>query len=265
MTEQHGVIDTSKPHSARMYDYYLGGKDWFEADRKAAEQAIASFPSTPVVARENRAFMHRAIRALTREHGIKQFLDIGTGIPTEPNLHQIAQENVPDARIVYVDNDPLVVEYTDALMRGTPEGRTTYIEADIRHAAILENEHVRDVLDFEQPVALSLVALMHFIPDDLSPYAMVRGLLDGLPAGSFLVLSHTTDEFAPEDARRGEEIYRRNGIAYQIRPRAAIERFFDGLELLEPGVTTTHRWRPDQEPVHEDFQVSTFAGVARKS
>ena len=255
---------TDTPHPARMYDYYLGGKDWFAADRDAAEQAMADFPTAPVVARENRAFMRRAVAALAGEHGVRQFLDIGTGLPTEPNLHQIAQREAPECSVVYVDNDPLVIEYADVLMRAAPGGAVSYVEADLRYDALLEEPRLREALDLSRPVALCLVALLHFVEDERGPHALVRGLLDRLAPGSYLVLSHTTDEFAPERARAGEEIYGRNGIPYRIRSRTEIARFFDGLELLEPGVTTTHAWRPEEPSPHSDRDVSTFAGVARK-
>src|SRR3954466_13289134 len=161
MTNPHAAreIDTSRPHSARMYDYYLGGKDHFEIDKQAAETVAAVYPAIFVCARENRAFMHRATRVLAREHGIRQWLDIGTGIPTEPNLHQVAQSVVPQARVVYADNDPLVLKYAETLMRSAPEGRTTYIEADANDPdSLLSAPELAEVLDLTQPVALSLNA-----------------------------------------------------------------------------------------------------------
>ena len=263
MTTGSRDLDTGRPHSARMYDYYLGGKDWFEADRQAAEYVVEHHPSVRTMARANRAFMHRATRSLAREHGVRDFLDLGTGIPTEPNLHRIAQAVEPTARVVYVDNDPLVVEYTDALMRGTDEGRTAYLEADVRTADILGHPRVRATLEWDRPVALSLVALLHFVPD--GAYDLVRRLLEPLPSGSFLVLSHSTREFLTEEETRvGEEFYRSKGTDVRLRSRAEIAAFFDGLDLLDPGVVAAHRWRPEAEPAHDDAEVGLFAGVARK-
>ncbi|WP_019544820.1 SAM-dependent methyltransferase [Streptomyces sulphureus] len=258
------TIDTSRPHSARMYDYYLGGKDWFEADKQAAEAAIAFWPHAAVTAQQNRYFMHRATRVLARDYGVRQFLDLGTGIPTAPNLHQIAQEVAPDAKVVYLDNDPLVLEYASALLRSTPEGHTAYVEADVREVSLGENQEVHEVLDFEQPIALSLIALTHFFPDDWDPHAMVERFLAPLPSGSFLVLSHATPDFEPEIAEKVRQLYLQSGTPVQFRAKAEIERFFDGLELVEPGVTTVHRWRPEEPSEYSDYQVSFYGGVARK-
>uniref|UniRef100_UPI0003804C6D SAM-dependent methyltransferase n=1 Tax=Streptomyces xiaopingdaonensis TaxID=1565415 RepID=UPI0003804C6D len=252
--------------------YYLGGKDWFEADRQTAEAALHHFPALRTVARSNRAFMHRATRTLAGERGVRQFLDLGSGIPTEPNLHQVAQAEDPEARVVYVDNDPIVIEYTDALMRSTEEGRTAYMEADLRTDDVTRDPRLREVLDFDAPVALSLVALVHFFPDDLRPYDLVRRLLEPLPSGSFLVLSHVTYEIgteeetreAEEEARRGETLYRNSGTDVRTRSRAEIARFFDGLELLDPGLVIAHRWRPDAPVELTDAEVGLYAGVARK-
>ncbi|WP_037956633.1 SAM-dependent methyltransferase [Streptomyces sulphureus] len=252
-------------HSARMYDYYLGGKDWFEADRLLAERLLAEFPHIRTGARANRSFMHRATRTLAREQGVRQFLDIGTGIPTAPNLHQVAQAEAPEARVVYVDNDPLVIEYADALMRGTPEGGTTYLEADVRTHDLLADPHVTDTLDLTRPVALSLVALMHFMSDEDEPYEMVRRLLDPLAPGSFLVLSHTTADFdTVGGAEAVRSTYGNHGITVAPRTRAEVATFFDGLDLLDPGLVVGHRWRPDKKPTLPDEAISFYAGVARK-
>ncbi|WP_016909782.1 SAM-dependent methyltransferase [Streptomyces xiaopingdaonensis] len=265
MTDPHERIDTSKPHSARMYDYYLGGKDWFEVDRHAANAVIATYPTVLTAARANRAFMHRAVRTLAAEYGVRQFLDVGTGIPTKPNLHQVAQAVAPECRVVYADNDPLVLEYADALLRSSPEGRTVYVDADVREDAIVDAPEVREVLDLDMPVALSLVALMHFVPDDADPYGLVRRLMEPLPSGSFLVLSHVTDDFAsPEDTSTAESLYSRGGTSLRMRSRKEIGSFFDGLDLLPPGLVTTHRWRADASAEMEDADVGFLAGVARK-
>jgi hypothetical protein len=265
-------IDTSRPHSARMYDYYLGGKDHFEVDKKAAEAVAEAYPGIFVCARENRAFMHRATRVLAREHGIRQWLDIGTGIPTEPNLHQVAQSVVPEARVVYADNDPLVLKYAERLMRSSPQGRTTYIEADVNDpGALIDSPELAAVLDMKQPVALSLNALIHFVTDAQDPYGIVEGLLAILPAGSALALSHCTPDFAPETWEKVTAIYTNAGTPVQFRSQKDVARFFDGLDLLDPGITVGHRWRPDAGSGTErdsepptDAQVSLWTGVGIK-
>jgi hypothetical protein len=265
-------IDTSRPHSARMYDYYLGGKDHFEVDKQAAETVAAVYPGIFVCARENRSFMHRATRVLAREHGIRQWLDIGTGIPTEPNLHQVAQSVVPDARVVYADNDPLVLKYAERLMRSTSQGRTAYIEADVKDPTFLLNAPVlSEVLNLNEPVALSLNALMHFITDEQDPYGIVNRLLDALPSGSALALSHCTPDLDPTTWQKVTDVYTNAGTPVQFRSRADVARFFDGLELLEPGITMGHRWRPDLSSADAtaaepptDAQVSLWTGVGIK-
>jgi hypothetical protein len=267
MTNSHAAreIDTSRPHSARMYDYYLGGKDHFDVDKQAAETVAAVYPGIFTCARENRAFMHRATRVLAREHGIRQWLDIGTGIPTEPNLHQVAQSVVPDARVVYADNDPLVLRYAERLMRSTPQGRTTYIEADVNNAgALLNAPELAQVLDTGRPVALSLNALMHFVTDAQDPYGIVSRLLEALPSGSALALSHCTPDFDPGTWQKVTDIYTNAGTPVQFRSQAEVARFFEGLELLDPGVTVGHRWRPDEEPSAPDAEVSLWTGVGIK-
>ncbi|MCC5474549.1 SAM-dependent methyltransferase [Streptomyces barringtoniae] len=264
-------IDTSRPHSARMYDYYLGGKDHFEVDKQAAENVAAVYPGIFVCARENRSFMHRATRVLAREYGIRQWLDIGTGIPTEPNLHQVAQSVVPDARVVYADNDPLVLKYAERLMRSTSQGRTAYIEADVKDPAALLNAPIlAEVLNLNEPVALSLNALMHFITDQQDPYAIVKRLLDALPSGSALALSHCTPDLDPPTWQKVTDIYTNAGTPVQFRSRADVARFFDGLELLDPGITMGHRWRPapNEDSIAAepptDAQVSLWTGVGIK-
>jgi SAM-dependent methyltransferase len=258
-------VDTSRPHAARLYDYYLGGKDWFPVDREAGEQVKKIFPEAETGARANRDFMHRAVRHVAREHGVRQFLDIGTGIPTAPNLHQVAQEVAPECAVVYADHDPLVLEYADALMLSAPEGRTAYVQADVRHDSVIDSREVHETLDLERPVALSLLALLHFVPDGHGPQAIVRSMLDRLAPGSFLLLSHATADF-DEDGHleQVKKIYEDGGTPVQIRDKAEIEVFFDGLELIEPGLTPTHRWRPDEPSTITDAQAFCYAGVARK-
>ncbi|WP_069772500.1 MULTISPECIES: SAM-dependent methyltransferase [unclassified Streptomyces] len=258
-------IDTSRPHSARMYDYYLGGKDHFEVDEQAAESVAGVYPGIFVCARENRAFMHRATRVLAREHGIRQWLDIGTGIPTEPNLHQVAQSVVPEARVVYADNDPLVLKYAERLMRSTPQGRTAYVHGDVNDpGALLAAPALAEVLDLTRPVALSLNALMHFVTDAQDPYGIVARLLDVVPSGSALALSHCTPDFDPSTWQKVTDIYTGAGTPVQFRSRDDVARFFDGLELLDPGVTVGHRWRPDGPVEATDAEVSLWTGVGIK-
>ncbi|RAG85864.1 SAM-dependent methyltransferase [Streptacidiphilus pinicola] len=265
-------LDTNRPHSARMYDYYLGGKDHFEVDAQAAERVAAAYPSIFTCARENRAFMHRATRVLAREHGIRQWLDVGTGIPTEPNLHQVAQSVAPEARVVYADNDPLVLKYAERLMRSTPEGRTTYIEADVNDPEVLlDSPELSEVLDLDRPVVLSLNALLHFVPDAQDPHRIVRVLLGALPSGSALAISHCTPEFDPDSWEKIQDIYNGSGTPVQFRTHKEVARFFDGLELLDPGITVGHHWRPDArsagaapaEPL-TDAEVSLWVGVGIK-
>ncbi|MFD5747318.1 SAM-dependent methyltransferase [Streptomyces sp. NPDC127033] len=266
MTTDKIKIDTGKPHSARMYDYYLGGKDNYEVDRTAAEQVIARFPAIKEGAQINRAFMHRAARWLT-EQGIRQFLDIGTGIPSEPNLHQIVQQTAPDARIVYVDSDPIVLRHGEALLRSTPQGSTEFILADVRDAEKII-EQAKATLDFGKPVALSLVALLHFVSDEYNPTGIVAKLVDELPPGSCLVLSHVTGDFDPATWAEIVGIYRNGGTPAQVRSHAEVVRFFDGLTLVEPGIVPATDWRPESGgPATRNGQdpVPLYAGVGRKS
>ncbi|MFC4494210.1 SAM-dependent methyltransferase [Streptomyces ovatisporus] len=260
-------IDTSKPHSARVYDYWLGGKNNYEVDAEAGEQVERMWPGVRRLIAANRAFMHRATRHLAAEAGIRQFLDIGTGIPTEPNLHQIAQKCAPECRVVYVDNDPIVLQYAQALLRSKPEGRTAYLHADVTDPrAILTSPEVRETLDLEQPVALSLVALLHFIADDGTATDIVRRLMEPLAPGSHLVISHGTED--PEEtevSERAAEYYRTNVSDGQARPYGTILSLFDGLDLVEPGLVPVTRWRPDGEaPELPDNKALILGGVARK-
>ncbi|MET7486418.1 SAM-dependent methyltransferase [Streptomyces sp. NPDC005538] len=273
MTNPHAArdIDTSRPHSARMYDYYLGGKDHFEIDKQAAASVASVYPAIFVCARENRAFMHRATRVLAREHGIRQWLDIGTGIPTEPNLHQVAQSVVPEARVVYADNDPLVLKYAERLMRSTRQGRTTYVQADANDPETLLNApELAEILDLDKPVALSLNALLHFVTDAQDPYGLVARLLSALPSGSALAISHCTPDFDPGTWEKVTAIYNNAGTPVQIRSQKEVSRFFTGLDLLDPGIVMGHRWRPDAaEDATEtepptDAEVSLWTGVGIK-
>ncbi|MFG3497426.1 SAM-dependent methyltransferase [Streptomyces sp. NPDC047928] len=258
-------IDTSKPHPARMYDWFLGGKDNYPVDEEMAKQLLTIDARGRDMARVNRAFMHRAIRWLGAA-GVRQYLDIGTGIPTEPNLHQIAQQVAPESRIVYCDNDPIVLAHAEALLRSTPEGATEYIQADARDPeAILER--AGKVLDFSRPIALSLLALLHFVDDEDGAYELLERLVGQLPSGSYLVLSHVTGDFDPEGAARARAMYQGRGLTLRPRTLDEFARFFTGLDLVEPGVGLTADWRPELGevvPVTGDDPIPGYAGVARK-
>ncbi|MER5276556.1 SAM-dependent methyltransferase [Streptomyces sp. NPDC002809] len=259
-------IDTSKPHPARMYDWFLGGKDNYPVDEQMARQLLAVDARGRDMARVNRAFMHRATRWLA-ENGIRQFLDIGAGIPTEPNLHQIAQRTAPEARVVYCDNDPIVLAHAAALLRSTPEGATEYIQADARRPeAILEA--AGKVLDFDKPIALSLLALLHFLDDEDGAAELVDRLVDQLAPGSYLVLSQTTGDFDPEGAAKASAMYKARGMTLRPRSRAELTAFFHGLELVDPGVSLSADWHPElgeAVDVPGDEPIPGYAGVARKA
>ncbi|MDT0308839.1 SAM-dependent methyltransferase [Streptomyces sp. DSM 44917] len=260
-------IDTGSAHSARIYDYLLGGKDHYRADQEAGEALRREWPSLPVSMRANRDWMHRVVRHLAREEGIGQFLDIGTGIPTSPNLHEIAQAETPAARVVYVDNDPIVLTLSQGLLASTPEGRTAYVEADLRDpAAILGSPELLETLDLGRPVAVTVLAILHFIEGEEEARGLLRRLLEPLPPGSFLALSTATGDFAPEEVGRAAAVYHSRGIPMVLRSADQVARFFDGLELVGPGVTQAHRWRPDpaQGPAVADREVAMYCGVARK-
>lgn len=265
-------LRTDVPHTARMYDYWLGGKDHFAADREGAERAAAVFPGVRLAARANRRFLGRAVRWLVREAGIRQFLDIGTGIPTAANTHVVAQQAAPDSRVVYVDNDPIVLAHARALLTSTPQGRTAFIDADLRKPeTILEHPTLRGTLDLDQPVALLLVAILHFFPDsagDDDPFRIVRRLVDALPSGSYLTLTHATADFAPTEWNAFLRVTRdQNGIPGQLRSREEVLGFFDRLDLVAPGLEPVYRWHPDgdePESPEELLISSVYGAVARK-
>jgi hypothetical protein len=249
-------IDTSRPHPARMYDYYIGGKNHFAADRDLADAALAHWPSGRIGLRENRRFLGRAVRYLAGEAGITQFLDIGSGLPTTAN-----------SRVVYVDNDPMVLAHARALLASAPEGRTAYIQADLKSPSdILSSPVVRSVIDFDQPVALMLVAVLHFLHDEDKPEAILSTLLDALPSGSYLAASHLTSEHEPEGLGAGQRIYRKAGIQMQTRDADEFASLaFSGLELVPPGVVLVSEWRPESKaPRPTAAEVSCYGGVARK-
>jgi hypothetical protein len=268
MPELPDEIDTSRPHSARVYDYMIGGKNNFAADRETAAQVLRHSPNAHTAARENRAFLGRAVRYLAAEAGIRQFLDIGTGLPTTNSVHEVAQSVDRSCRVVYVDNDPLVLAHARALLTSSAEGRTAYIHADARDPrAILDNPVVGDVLDFSQPVGLILVALLHLILDEDKPGETVTTLLDALPSGSHLAASHLTMEHDTDPAGGSLRAMRGAGIAMQKRASDEFARLaFSGLELVPPGVVLVSEWRPsNSKPRPMPTEVNCYGGVARKA
>jgi SAM-dependent methyltransferase len=257
-------FDTQHAHSARVYNYWLGGKDNFAADREAGEQAIAANPGIVTDVRANRAFLARAVRFLAAECGVRQFLDIGTGLPTASNTHEVAQDAAPDARIVYVDNDPIVLAHARALLTSTPQGAAAYLAADLRDpASILEA--AAQTLDFSQPIALMLLIILHMIPDSDDPYGIVTTLVRALAPGSYLVLAHPASDIrAAQMAEMTKRVNERmSGPKATMRDHAAITHFFDGLELLEPGMVQPQQWRPVPGALSAP-QVTAWCGVARK-
>ncbi|WP_405013545.1 SAM-dependent methyltransferase [Kitasatospora sp. NBC_01539] len=260
-----GDLQTDRPHPARLYDYYLNGKDNFAADRVAAEALLKVAPMLPTTARENRRFLERAVRYLARL-GIRQFLDIGTGIPTSPNTHEIAQAEAPASRVVYVDNDPMVLAHARALLTSQPKGRTAFLKADLRNPQqILAGACA--VLDFERPIALMLIAVLHFIEDSDDPRALVTELVEALPRGSCVMLSHVTGDFDPGAWENVVALYRKAGIPAQTRSRSEIEAITAGLQITPPGLQVVSRWRPDGpiDPALTDAEVSCYGVLGRKS
>jgi hypothetical protein len=256
-------IDTSVPQSARIWNYWLGGKDNYEVDRVAGDAFREIFPGIETGARAARYFLARAVRHLAGEEGVRQFLDIGTGLPNVDNTHQIAQRVAPESRIVYVDNDPLVLAHARALLTSTPEGVTNYVDADLRDPATILREAGK-TLDFDKPVALMLMGILGHIEDHDEACAIVRELVAGLPSGSFLVQYDSTD--TSEAYVQAIQQYNEGGsIPYILRSPEQLARYFDGLELLEPGVASCSRWRPDTEALGLPAEVHQYGGVARKS
>jgi hypothetical protein len=257
------AFDTSVAHVARVYNYWLGGKDNFAADRVAAERAMAAFPDIALSARANRAFLRRAVTYLAGQAGIRQFLDIGTGIPSANNTHEVAQATVPDSRIVYVDNDPVVLAHARALLTSSPAGATDYIDADLRNAdQILAG--AGGTLDFSQPVAIMLMAILQHLSEDDDPYGVVAKLMAAVPAGSYLVLSHPArDIHAAEMAAMANTLNQMMAEKVTFRGQGEVASFFAGLELLEPGLTNVPDWRPDTEE-EASSPAALWAGVARK-
>jgi SAM-dependent methyltransferase len=258
-------LDTTTAHVARVYDYWLGGKDNFEADRSYGDELERRVPAIRIAARMNRLFLGRAVRHLCSEAGVRQFLDIGTGLPTANNTHQVAQAIAPESRVVYVDNDPLVLVHARALLTSAPEGRTAYIDADVRRpAAILGAAELSDTLDLGRPVAVLLIAVLHLVTDDAVAYPAIKTIVDALPSGSYLVISHATGDFWPQDrVDAANATNRAHNVDFRFRDHAEVSRFFDGLELVEPGVVPVAEWRPDGGPAPSRQESNIWAGLAR--
>ncbi|WP_433328433.1 SAM-dependent methyltransferase [Spirillospora sp. CA-294931] len=260
-------IDPNKPHPARRYNYWLDGKDNFAADRESAEVVAEGFPTIKLAALENRRFLRRAVSYLAAEAGVRQFLDIGTGLPSAGNVHEVAQAIAPESRIVYVDNDPIVLVHARALLASAPEGATAYLDADLLDPrSILDHPELHATLDLTRPVALMLVAIMHFVTDDQGPYEIFGTLRDALPSGSHIVLTHATgDHLTPEEREFNDDANKRSGVPFRLRSAQEFARFFTGLDVLEPGLGSVVDWRPEVPPSHRPSveDVSMLCGVAR--
>jgi S-adenosyl methyltransferase len=256
-------FDTSVPHIARVYDYWLGGKDNFAADREMGERTLKAYPNLVYSVRANRAFLARTVRFLAADMGIRQFLDIGTGIPTANNTHEVAQRIAPESGIVYVDNDPIVLSHAQALLKSDPQGACAYLDADLRDPDKIR-AGAADTLDFSKPVAVMLIAVLHFIGDDAEASEIIGKLMDACAPGSSMAISHAAADI---DAEQQTEMVRRlnQSVAQKatLRDRAGVTRLFDGLELIEPGVVRVTEWRPDSQ-LEAASPTGLWGGVARK-
>ena len=260
------VIDTSVAHSARVYDYLLGGKDHFAADRAAGDEMIEALPNVVSGSRMNRAFLARAVHFLVAECGIRQFLDIGTGIPSAGNTHEVAQAKAPQARVVYVDNDPIVLSHAHALLTGTTEGAVAYLDADLREPDDILRTAAK-TLDFRQPIALMMLMVLHMIPDADKPHQIVARLVDALPSGSYLVVSHPPSDILPEGVAQVQQRLNAHlgpGASMTARSHDEVARFFDGMDIVPPGLVQVHQWRPAAD-VEPDAPASIWCAVARKA
>lgn len=262
-------IDPSVPHSARVYDYLLGGVTNFTADREAAEQQAAAFgglDKARASVRGNRVFLGQVVRYLAGEAGVRQFLDIGTGIPTEPNVHQVAQQVAAESRVVYVDYDPIVLAHAHELLDGTEEGATVFVRRDLHEpAGILEE--AGGTLDFGSPVAVLLIALLHHVPDDDDPHGIVGEFMRMVPSGSYLAISHMASDIAADEmAALARSVPADATYRFAMRSKTEVTRFFDGLELVDPGVVPIDQWRPEDWPTPSEDRVPAhhWGGVARK-
>ena len=257
-------MNTDVPHTARIWNYWLGGRDNFAADRAVGDQVQRFLPDIVASARADRGFLQRSVRHLTADAGIRQFLDIGSGLPTADNTHEVAQRIAPESRIVYADNDPLVLAHARALLHSSPEGVTDYIAADARDTATILAQ-ARRTLNFDQPVAVLLLGVLNFISDDAEAYGIASGLMAAMPPGSYLAIAHPTLEIRPEESAAAARQWNATATPpITLRHKAGMLRWFDGLDLLEPGVVTCTKWRPDPGDPAADTDVYQFGGVARK-
>lgn len=256
-------LNTKVAHSARIYDCLLGGKDNFAADREAADALLQAAPKTVEAARSNRAFLERAVTYLTEEAGIRQFLDIGTGLPTANNTHEVAQRDAPDSRVVYVDNDPMVLLHAQTLLTSTKQGKTDYVDADIREPQKIISQ-AAGTLDFSQPVAVMFLSVLHFVPDEDDPHRMVKAIVDAVPSGSYLVMTHVSTDSNPEVAEMARRYGERARSEGAPRTRAEIARFFDGLELIEPGLVPWPQWRPRSDLEAAAYSMG-WGGIGKKA
>ncbi|MFC6881725.1 MULTISPECIES: SAM-dependent methyltransferase [Actinomadura] len=257
-------IDTAVSHPARIWNYWLGGKDNYPVDREIGDATLRVYPEIADLARHQRAFLGRAVRYMANEAGIRQFLDIGTGLPTVDNTHEVAQRAAPEAKVVYVDNDPLVLAHARALLTSSPEGATTYLDADVRDPGRILREAAR-TLDFSRPVGITMLGIMIFIGDDDEARAIVRELVDAIPSGSHLAMTHTTNAVHGERTDEAIRVWNENGsVPMVVRSPEQIAAFFDGLELVEPGLGPLSRWRPETNPFGDAPEVDEFCAVARK-
>jgi S-adenosyl methyltransferase len=257
-------FDTSKPHQARIYDHLLGGKDNYAADRVAAEEMLKAYPDTAFTARANRAFLGRAVRYFAGEAGIRQFLDLGTGIPTAGNTHQVAQAIAPESRVVYVDYDPVVLSHARALLNSNEAGATEYIDADLRDTDTILTQ-AAELLDFTQPVAVTMLTILHALPDSDDPFAIVAKIIDAVPSGSYLAITHAASDLIDPQELQGlyDSLNGKAQQRFQWRPQGQVARFFDGTDLVEPGLVRVDDWRP--EPGTADTRKSgMWAAVGRK-
>ncbi|HEV2375039.1 MAG TPA: SAM-dependent methyltransferase [Streptosporangiaceae bacterium] len=258
------VINTSVPHSARIWNYWLGGKDFYPVDRQVGDQIAGMYPGIFPLARADRAFLGRAVHYLAGEAGVRQFLDIGTGLPTADNTHQVAQRVAPESKVVYVDNDPLVLVHARALLTSSAQGKTDYIEADVHDPETILRG-AGQTLDLTQPVALMLLGVLNFVLGDDEGYTIVRRLMDALPSGSYLAVTHPTSEIDAERYLPTVDHWNKYGEPkMRTRTRAEIACFFDGLELLDPGVVMFMEWRPETIDIGELPQLPGLCGLARK-
>ena len=261
--DPYAGLDTSVAHPARVYDYWLGGTNNFPADREAAERVLAATPGLRFRVRANRAFLGRATRFLAADAGIRQFLDLGTGIPAAGNTHEVAQRIAPEARVVYVDNDPIVLRHAQALLRGSPQGATDYLQADLREPGPIL-DRAAGVLDFGQPVAVMLLGVLHLIADDEDPWGIVARLMDAVPAGSYLTISHPAIDIHAAQAAAQRAYNERVATPQTLRTREQVARFFTGLDLVEPGLVQVHQWRPDPGDAAPADAISAHGAVGRK-